>query len=363
MVECGRFLKPTAVTGERLSDEVQAEPPGPFGQDQILLEGTPKPSEPEEITGEVIPSETLLEAIPISETPAGAETTVPSLEQAQEIEPALNGIGWVEEEKLSSEKTQPVTIRPAEDKSSTGVIEVEPPHEESELTEPEPVAFKEAPEQWIPEVENDQANQTEVEPAELEPLPEWLQDLTSYGASSGISNTDEAIPKWLQDLDKPVTTQEEEESLPASLPPETEWINEDQASEEDLSVPISTVSETDEYTFSEPEAAIILEEVSAPIEQPVVEMPNPPLEAADGSLLTSGQKALAKGNIDSALGYYDQLTQAGESLDETIHDLREALDRYPVNTSIWQSLGDAYLRSNRVQDALNAYTKAEELLR
>jgi hypothetical protein len=41
----------------------------------------------------------------------------------------------------------------------------------------------------------------------------------------------------------------------------------------------------------------------------------------------------------------------------------DALYRYPVEVSIWQALGDAYMRSNRLQEALDAYTKAEELLR
>ena len=44
-------------------------------------------------------------------------------------------------------------------------------------------------------------------------------------------------------------------------------------------------------------------------------------------------------------------------------DLRDALYRYPVEVPIWQALGDAYMRANRLQDALDAYTKAEELLR
>ena len=48
---------------------------------------------------------------------------------------------------------------------------------------------------------------------------------------------------------------------------------------------------------------------------------------------------------------------------DVIRDLRDALYRYPVEVSIWQALGDAYMRANRLQDALDAYTKAEELLR
>jgi cytochrome c-type biogenesis protein CcmH/NrfG len=50
-------------------------------------------------------------------------------------------------------------------------------------------------------------------------------------------------------------------------------------------------------------------------------------------------------------------------LNEIILDLQDALYRYPVEISIWQALGDAYMRNNQLQDALDAYTKAEELLR
>ena len=50
-------------------------------------------------------------------------------------------------------------------------------------------------------------------------------------------------------------------------------------------------------------------------------------------------------------------------LEEIIHDLRDALYRYPVEVTIWQTLGDAYMRENRLQEALDSYTKAEELLR
>jgi cytochrome c-type biogenesis protein CcmH/NrfG len=60
---------------------------------------------------------------------------------------------------------------------------------------------------------------------------------------------------------------------------------------------------------------------------------------------------------------YERLIKKGRLLDEVIHDLREAIYRYPVDVIIWQTLGDACMRAGRLQDALDAYTKAEELLR
>lgn len=80
-------------------------------------------------------------------------------------------------------------------------------------------------------------------------------------------------------------------------------------------------------------------------------------------LLASARTELSRSNIPGALEAYGKLIKKGRFLDEVIFDLREALDRFPVEVSILQSLGDAYMRSNRLQDALDAYTKAEELLR
>ena len=80
-------------------------------------------------------------------------------------------------------------------------------------------------------------------------------------------------------------------------------------------------------------------------------------------MLGSARNELARSNIPGALQAYEKLIKKGRFLDEVIYDLREALYRYPVEVSIWQALGDAYMRANRLQDALDAYTKAEELLR
>ena len=80
-------------------------------------------------------------------------------------------------------------------------------------------------------------------------------------------------------------------------------------------------------------------------------------------MLGSARNELSRSNIPGALQAYEKLIKKGRLLDEVIYDLREALYRYPVEVSIWQALGDAYMRANRLQDALDAYTKAEELLR
>ncbi|HLF75376.1 MAG TPA: tetratricopeptide repeat protein, partial [Anaerolineales bacterium] len=93
-----------------------------------------------------------------------------------------------------------------------------------------------------------------------------------------------------------------------------------------------------------------------PVEMTAPEIPVDPV-------LGLARDDLERGDIPGALNGYEKLIKKTRFLDEVIHDLRDALYRYPVDVSIWQSLGDAYMRANRLQDALDAYTKAEELLR
>jgi tetratricopeptide (TPR) repeat protein len=80
-------------------------------------------------------------------------------------------------------------------------------------------------------------------------------------------------------------------------------------------------------------------------------------------VLGLARNELSRNNVSGALDSYAKLIKKGRFLDEVIYDLRDTLYRYPVDVNVWQSLGDAYMRANRLQDALDAYTKAEELLR
>jgi len=80
-------------------------------------------------------------------------------------------------------------------------------------------------------------------------------------------------------------------------------------------------------------------------------------------LLQQSQAAFVEGKVEIALQGYSQLLNKGLFVNETIHDLTDALSRFPTDISILQELGDAYVRVNRLQDALDAFAKAEELFR
>jgi tetratricopeptide (TPR) repeat protein len=80
-------------------------------------------------------------------------------------------------------------------------------------------------------------------------------------------------------------------------------------------------------------------------------------------MILLAQASLGQGQIENALSIYQQLIDRDQKMDEVIHDLRDALYRFPVESAIWQTLGDAYMHTNQVQEALDAFTKAEELLK
>ena len=79
-------------------------------------------------------------------------------------------------------------------------------------------------------------------------------------------------------------------------------------------------------------------------------------------LLMQARNALVQGDIPLAVSRYGILIEKQVLLPEVITDMNEALYRFPIDVSIWEALGDAQLRAGHLQEALNAYTKAEEYL-
>jgi DNA uptake protein ComE-like DNA-binding protein len=79
-------------------------------------------------------------------------------------------------------------------------------------------------------------------------------------------------------------------------------------------------------------------------------------------VLIQARNALIQGDLADSLARYNGLVKNRQFLPEVITDLHEALYRHPAEFGIWQALGDAYARNEQIQEALDAYTQAEELL-
>lgn len=320
---------------------------------------------------------------------------------------------------LDSEEVEPGT--PTETESA---LEAEKAPNEEAAPEPAGEAEPESPD-WLRSIESEQP-ETPAEEVSAEDLPSWLDGLdgdASETPAEPAAPASDDLPDWLRaeadKADEPVQPEptapadwkpedvaEEpppveppapapvaEESQPAPKPviqepaqapvepePESEstapvgWKPEDVAEEPAPVEPPAPTPVAEEQPAPEPPHPAPVEAKPEPELQPEREAFQDPvtrsrsgmtgiLSATQDPLLVEAQNELTRSNIPAAMENYGKLIKKGKMLDEVIFDLREALYRFPVEVAILQTLGDAYMRANRLQDALDSYTKAEELLR
>jgi cytochrome c-type biogenesis protein CcmH/NrfG len=79
--------------------------------------------------------------------------------------------------------------------------------------------------------------------------------------------------------------------------------------------------------------------------------------------LERARAAIQQDQISAALEDYQHLIKSKVLLEEVIQDLTQALMRHPDELPLLQALGDAYLRCDRLQEAMDAYTRAERLVK
>lgn len=281
--------------------------------------------------------------------------------------------------------------------------------ESPEMPEPEP---DEELSEWIPEIaaETETAQETlepedhtiadvepEIEPLEIEEEPDVIAELAAAAEVDldevEEEQTSEEIPGWLSDLagDQEITAE----------PQSTDWTPDMLA--EDVVEPEAQLETFLDEKLDLNAASLVqlekipgigfihaqnivnyraasgpysdleqLEEVDGLTADIIADLNNylivevvaevastesefPELQAAWDSII--------KGNIDQAVNQYADLINRDQHLDEVIRDLQAALGKYPMDSSLYQSLGDAYMHANMLQEALDAYNRAEDLFK
>jgi tetratricopeptide (TPR) repeat protein len=192
-------------------------------------------------------------------------------------------------------------------------------------------------------------------------LPEWLAGLDEEKSEAVPAvSSEEGVPLWLRTENEP-TPHVTEPTHPADWrPAEPAERPAQEAVPANLEAP-AVASAPIPSSGSTPAPESSPRPSVPPRPRPAAVLPKA-IGATQASLL-GAESELGRGNIAAALDLYARLIRKGKSLEDIIRDLRDALYRYPVEVPIWQALGDAYMRANRLQEALDAYTKAEELLR
>jgi tetratricopeptide (TPR) repeat protein len=284
-----------------------------------------------------------------------------------------------------------------------------------QFTEPQPAdSYVEPPTQprsTFPEVQSVKATESDKEE-----LPDWLQELeTSHSEpqqtvqpSPAAANIDPSLKEWLDTLDAEKESGTKAPSKSESLKAEVASQSEPQPQAEALvmsdvnpesveihpevkaGVTVSLQEEelgTDqpvpEITTPQPVPVPMEKIIVPPVEEkvpppPTISVPevheqpkpkiasvkkHPAISINADELLSQARNILVAGKIDDAIGLYTQLIRSNEKAEEIIRDLQDASSRHPLDVSLWQTLGDCYAKNKQLQEALNAYTKAEELLR
>lgn len=266
---------------------------------------------------------------------------------------------WVEQAKAAAESLPPAAA-PAEPA----------PPAWSEAPLPEPTSADQTG-AWLRDLEEKESRPEKPVQAES---PAWSGEIEFAPPpvrAEGESAPEADLPSWLRGLDT-----SPEAPVPAGGLEATEEIP-DWLKGEEREPP--AVPEPTRPADWAPEAAQIMQTAPKPAPRKAAPRRREPERAAPADTtrvrrtgvlpplidpaLAQARELLTRAEIPDALQVYGNLIRKGKLLEDITFDLKEALYRFPVEVSIWQALGDAFMRANRLQDALDAYTKAEELLR
>ncbi|MCW5879212.1 MAG: tetratricopeptide repeat protein [Anaerolineales bacterium] len=328
------------------------------------------------------------------EAPESAESSSPPAFEAAEDGPAASPAepdpGSAEaqpEDELSTDSLRQIFTEtpetPSEAETPTWLQELSAEIEETQADAPAPRALEETPD-WL--------NELRLQTGELKPL-----DAESPPAEESAPAEPEPAPAppeenelkkldWLDELGPP------------KHPAASEWLPEAELSpEEALAEAAAEAWEAEDHhpgmeAASEPLAPNEIEGEARPIEDWLAG-----LDEAGGAKTDSGagqandqlgeqaqrsaaqaaeslatraapeqlleaRRALNGGDLQQALRHYDGLTRRRRQLGEVIADLQAAASLQPEQIALWQALGDAYMRNNQLSQALECYTRAEDLL-
>jgi tetratricopeptide (TPR) repeat protein len=278
--------------------------------------------------------------------------------EPQEVESAVVG-GETAEWLLSLEKNETpeqAEVLPWEQETPVESVPAEAAPEEQPQAEEQSTPAAAGITDWLKDLEAQEQPSVETPAAGSEELPDWLKDTSADEQPPAP----QPVQGWMSTDETPVQPPAEVETPTSWLAPEETAIPAEfeAVRAEEVALPV------DEAAFEELVPEPIVEMVSPPLPpRPVLRQTGMLGGDKDSLAVQRARDMLSHGGLDVAMSEYTKLIKKGKLLEEVIYDLQEAVYSHPVDVIVWQTLGDAYMRSNRLQEALDAYSKAEELLR
>jgi tetratricopeptide (TPR) repeat protein len=213
-----------------------------------------------------------------------------------------------------------------------------------------PSWLKELSAEVVEEAPSLESEQEEITPRPLEEAPDWLDELRP--------STDEI--RRAQEVAEESDPVEGEEPNPSEDLGKLDWL-------EELGQPKAAPSEPvkgewlPEISTGKDAGAEQTAAVSVPVVSPRRTAALLAEQAAPGRL-EQARQALNYGKLNEAADHYGYLLHRRLLIKDVIADLDAAVHRHPGDATLWQTLGDAYMRNNQLREALDCYTRAEDLL-
>ncbi|MEN6409236.1 MAG: hypothetical protein ABFD44_05960 [Anaerolineaceae bacterium] len=349
---------PDCVSASMETGEAEAEVKAPDIETPTEESATPETQALPDWLQEISQSEETVE--PVSGTESSA---APSSASAEMDEAAA--LAWLEGLAAKHGADEETLYVPPEQRTET------PPDWVTAAAETQMVE-QVKPQEEIPAAEETETSKEEIsagiENQTTPELPDWLSEFAPAANAVEAPSSEETLPEWLAPAEPQAETTVSALEEVEETPVEEGIIPAAEEKFEEVSEAPSPAEEPPSTTSKEPEGD------TQPIRRPVAPLPEvapSPMEAVPSAVaaaepvdpLIKARELLEKGNIEPAIEIYNTLIRQSSQMEAVIHDLRDAQYRYPVDISVLQALGDAYVRVNRIQDALDAYTKAEELIR
>ena len=225
---------------------------------------------------------------------------------------------------------------------------------------PQPVSRTSMVMHWLTDVDVPQAAQTN--PAE------------SGATAPGSTPAAGAVPDWLNVSDAAPDvsrTQPGEQRNPI-----LDWLShiqpDDQADAEIPAWILEHKPETDPGTVildAEPQALVPASQQPATelaLSSPIVQrtQPSNALTLDKRETLSSARNMIRLGRIDASLDQYERLIRANQEVPNVVHDLTRIANAQEqrTNPAVYRVLGDGLMREGRLQEALNTYKQALNLL-
>ncbi|HEX7557010.1 MAG TPA: hypothetical protein VF338_10335, partial [Leptolinea sp.] len=262
------------------------------------------------------------------------------LEQAEPVIPPIEKFADIEQPAPAATITQPEEIFSHNDQPTPPESSIPPVEIFADIEQPAPIETINPPEAVFTQIETQESPELPVPPEEV---------IVPAGKPDETFTIAEPAPLPEISIPADIFAPPEEEPVIQAAPKEIEPL---------IEKPVTSVSKP-------------AKRVSAPPVSKPTHKPAKPLSVSDtnqrrtaGSAdLARAREATSHGDIATALRRYIKLVNANRSLDFVSSDLKDLVRKNPKNYLAWQTYGDARLRSNRIQEALDAYAKAADLLK